>query len=100
MSAPPSFRQFQEARDRIDHPAAQDAVDNMPSGGAWREVPLDALEEEQGAWSYVRRSGKSKDASKTDRYGRTVRLGLIGVLSLASWALVLGTGHAVLAALR
>lgn len=100
MSAPPSFRQFQEARDRISYPDASEQIDGLPSDGAWREVPTDAQDDEQGVWTYVRRNGTSTEASETERYRRTVRFGLIGVLSLASWALVLGTGHAVLAALK
>jgi hypothetical protein len=100
MSAPPSFRQFQEARDRIDHPAGKDAPDDMPSHGAWREVGPDAPDGEQGAWSYVRRHEKPGEASETERYPRTIRLGLIGALSLSSWALLLGAGRILAAALK
>lgn len=100
MSAPPSFHQFQEARARIDQTAGKEACDNMPPSGAWREVGPDVPDGEQGAWSYVRLPEKPGETSETERYPHTLRLGLIGGLSLASWALLLGVGRIIATALK
>lgn len=96
MSAQPNFREFRDASARRDHDL-QDGwhttVNRLDSFSAWDEVA--AQNDDQENWHYSRPGLGHADSSSTGDYPRVLRMAVIGVLSLLSWAMVVAAWQGV-----
>jgi hypothetical protein len=91
MSAQPPFHQFR--RPASLHDGAQATPDSFNGASPWDEAM--APDDEQENWHYSRPGAGYTDSSGTEVYPRVLRMVLIGVLSLLSWAMVAALWQAV-----